>query len=114
MKQSQGWNSVIRFDSLEPVDKAKLPVKQKAAHTVCEFANEFIEIFNTQPLGVRLVCVGQLFAMVNMLALSAFLASARRLPYVEPHRFEMEKNGKPLPPFSLVEERPTQGDSEGA
>ena len=106
MKAGEGWNSVIRFDALKPVKKEELTPEQRAEHAVCAFANDFIDIFNTQPLHRRLECVAKLYLMVNTLALAAFAASFQRLPYVEPNRFPVEKDGKRLPLLHLREDKP--------
>jgi hypothetical protein len=103
MKQSQGWAEVIRFDALKPINKETLTPEQQANHTVCQFTNEFIDIFNTQPLPVRLKAVANLFAMVQCLSLAAFAASFHKLPYVEPNRFDTDK-GKPV--YHLTDEYP--------
>jgi hypothetical protein len=106
MKQSQGWNSVIRFDDIKPVDVEQLEPEQRAEHTVCTFVNEFIDIFNNEPLSTRLACVAKLSAMVGMLAASALVAGMHKLPYVEPNRFPAIKDGKRLPLFHFTKDKP--------
>lgn len=106
MKESVGWNGVIRFNDIKPVMPSELPPEQRAEHAVCSFANEFIDIFNTQPLSTRLACVAKLSAMVSMMALAAVAASVKKLPYVEPNKFDTIKDGKRLPLFLFTEEKP--------
>lgn len=108
MRQSQGWGSVIRFDDLRPVKKEELPPVQRAEHTICSFINEFIDIFNNEPLSTRLACVAQLSAMVACLSSAAILANFKRLPYVEPNRFDVVQDGKRLPLFHFTTEKPKQ------
>lgn len=106
MKHAEGWNQVIRFDSIKPIDYKGLPPEQQAEHIVCTFVNEFIDIFNTQPLSTRLACVGKLAAMVGFLSMAAMAANIKKLPYVEPNCFQVDRKGQRLPLIHFAEEKP--------
>jgi hypothetical protein len=104
MKQAQGWNQVIKFDSFR--EPAALPPEKKAEHTVCSFTNEFIDIFNSEPLATRLACVAKLAGMVAGLTTLAVMASYRKIPYVEPTQLEQEVDGVRLPLYYLTDDKP--------
>jgi len=91
MRPSTGWGQVIRFDAFKSPDR--LSPRQRAEKAVCSFVNEFVDLFNEEPLSVRLACVCNLLCMVFWMAVAAFVRCARRLPYFEPTQLS-DESGK--------------------